>query len=154
MTKHTKATMEKINAHIKCGAEIIENANARYTGKRAGYTRVVRLAQTNSRHHGWPINVVWACYRGETIRTGDKILARVTHCGSNWGPSAWAYSWYEAKLGTKTGYIYCNDCTGTMFPNNTNYARSNDLEAEYRADGVIVIQGRPDQRKGSPRVVA
>jgi ribosomal protein L17 len=61
--KHTQKTMDKIEQAITEGAEIIENANARYTGKRAGYTRVVRLAQTNSCSHGWPINVVWACYR-------------------------------------------------------------------------------------------
>ena len=60
---HQQKTIDKINEHLANGAEIVENKNARYTGKRAGYTRVVKLAQTNSRYHGWPINVVWACYR-------------------------------------------------------------------------------------------
>ncbi len=57
------STYAKIAMAIINGAEIVVNSNARYTGRRAGYTRVVRLAQTNSRVHGWPINVVWACYR-------------------------------------------------------------------------------------------
>ena len=58
-----RATYQKMAEHIADGAEIVVNANARYTGKRSGYTRVVRLAQTNSRRHGWPICVIWACYR-------------------------------------------------------------------------------------------
>lgn len=61
--RRAATTYAKIATAQLQGAEIIVNANARYTGKRRGFKSVDRIAQTNSRMNGWPTSVIWACYR-------------------------------------------------------------------------------------------
>lgn len=59
--RYAKLTVEKMEAARARGAEIHECTNWRFTGKKAGYSRVERLAQTNG-PSGRPKRIVWACY--------------------------------------------------------------------------------------------
>lgn len=68
--RYAKTTLERIAAAIAAGAEIHECANWRYTGRREGYARVVKLAQTNCRRSGRPKRIIWACYRGTDQNRG------------------------------------------------------------------------------------
>ena len=61
--RYATTTLAKIASARAAGAEIVENANWRFTGRGAGYARIEKLAQTNSRRHGRPVRIVWACYR-------------------------------------------------------------------------------------------
>lgn len=61
--RYSKVTLAKIEAARKDGATIVENKNWKYTGKRDGFTRVEKLAQTNDRYAGRPQRIVWACWR-------------------------------------------------------------------------------------------
>ena len=61
--KYAKRTQELIAIAVKNGAEIVENKNYKYTGHKAGFQRVEMLARTNSRIHGFPKRIIWACYK-------------------------------------------------------------------------------------------
>ena len=45
--KYAQSTISKIDA-----------------ARRDGFSRVVKLAQTNDRMHGYPKRIIWACYKG------------------------------------------------------------------------------------------
>ena len=62
--KYAQSTISKIDAARRDGAEIVENKNWRYADRRDGFSRVVKLAQTNDRMHGYPKRIIWACYKG------------------------------------------------------------------------------------------
>jgi hypothetical protein len=61
--RYAKETLRKIEEARAKGADIVENKNAFFKGTRGGWKCVEKLAQTNSRTHGFPVRVVWACYR-------------------------------------------------------------------------------------------
>jgi hypothetical protein len=60
---YSPRTIEKINAAVSNGAEIVENRNPLYKGVRDGYKRVERIAQTNDRMRGYCKRAVWACWK-------------------------------------------------------------------------------------------
>jgi hypothetical protein len=60
---YRKITLQKIALAEKRGADIVENRNWHYTGKRDGYVHVEKIAQTNDRMRGYPKRVIWACWK-------------------------------------------------------------------------------------------
>jgi hypothetical protein len=58
-------TFQKIQECTKEGADIILNANYKFTGRKGGYQVVKQLCRTNSKFHGYPKHIVWACYKNE-----------------------------------------------------------------------------------------
>ena len=86
------------------------------------------------------------------VSNGDLVLARVSRMGARRG-CAWRYCWYEAKADTKSGYAFCGVCTGTMFPNKSNYEYSEDLETRKREEGYQVVMGRPFAGKNAPGII-
>ena len=83
-----------------------------------------------------------------TINDGDLVLAKVARMGAKRG-CAWAYTYYRAKRGTKTGYVFIERMTNTMFSNRINYEPSKQIEAE---SSYPVVHGRPVAGVNAPKI--
>ena len=83
-----------------------------------------------------------------TINDGELVLAKVARMGAKRG-CAWAYTYYRAKLGTKTGYVFAGRLTSTMFPNRINTELSVQIEAETEYQ---IVHGRPVAGVNAPSI--
>lgn len=87
-----------------------------------------------------------------SIKSGTTVLAKVKIMGAKRG-AGWRYTYYTAKAGTRSGYIFAGACSMGMYDNKANHKYSAELEASKKAEGLFVVDGRPFAGKNAPKVI-
>lgn len=85
------------------------------------------------------------------IATGTKVIAQTAIMGAKRG-CGWHYAEYEADASLLSGYRFSRLLTSGMYPNKSNATYSAQIEADWKASGMVVVCGRPHQGQNAPEV--